>query len=235
MGVRRLAVLTLLLMILLVNTSGTVACKLQTSPNESHAANAIWLELSDTSIGIVGARVNLTVWLNTSMTSYAWQVILHLNSTYFNVTKAGYTDGNRSAFFSDHSSMSVSPVVNNEVGVVLCGETLLGVDEREPGFGSLLWVELNLTTMTPQSHLDFSLSQPYGIDTFVLNPYSETIPMDIVEGATISVGVDTVTTTTTTTTTTTPMVDTMTVLVVVGGAIAVCALLIARRRRDSDE
>jgi len=156
-------------------------------PNEPHQANAIWIEQSSVSVETVGAKFNLTVWLNSAEESFAWQLKILFNSSYFNASRSGYTSGEKSDFFSNHSTITITPVVENNEGYVILGETLLGGDKRGPGYGSLVWIEFSLNTIPTEQHFNISCSMPYGGDTFVLNPYLETITMQYIAGAAISI------------------------------------------------
>jgi hypothetical protein len=143
----------------------------------------MWIEPSTENLS---DEFNVTVWLNITETSFTWQIKLFYNSSYFNVTRIGYTNGTKSAFFAEHSPMPVTPIVNNEEGYILHGETLLGNDERVPGYGSLVWIEFKLLEIPPQNHFTLNFSSPYGVDTFVLNPFLEVIPMETVVGLDIT-------------------------------------------------
>ncbi|UCG01983.1 MAG: hypothetical protein JSW11_20590 [Candidatus Heimdallarchaeota archaeon] len=90
----------------------------------------------------IGDKFNVTVFANVTLNSFAWQVKLLFNSTFFRTTKIGYTSDDKSDFFSEYSPMPVTPRINNEEDYILHGESLLGNDEKAPGFGSLIWIEL---------------------------------------------------------------------------------------------
>jgi hypothetical protein len=155
--------------------------------NEPHQANSLWIEPSATSVLTAGEKFNLTVWLNITEGCFAWQLKILFNSTYFAVTRVGYTDGEKSDFFSDHTTITVAPVIENSEGYVIAGETLLENDTRSPGYGNLLWIEFSLKTLPTVEQFGFSFSTPYGVDTFVLDPYLDTVTIEHVDGAAISV------------------------------------------------
>jgi hypothetical protein len=179
--------LSLVILVLLVVTPISLVNNVKAStPSEPHPANAMWIEPLIVTAANLGDEFNVTVWLNLTQTSFAWQIKLFYNSTYFHATRIGYTDGTKSAFFAEHSPMPVTPIVNNEEGYILHGETLLGNDERVPGYGSLIWVEFNLTEIPPQNHFTLNFSKPYGIDTFVLSPFLDIIPFENVVDVDIS-------------------------------------------------
>ncbi|UCG90262.1 MAG: hypothetical protein JSU57_00620 [Candidatus Heimdallarchaeota archaeon] len=179
---------SILLVLLLVTPSYSINYMETYVPSEPHTANAMWIEPSSVTAADIGDKFNVTVFVNVTLESFAWQVKLHFNSTSFNVTKIGYTNGTKSDFFSEYSPMPVTPRVNNEEGYILHGESLFGNDGKAPGYGSLIWVEFNLTQIPPQNRSTLRFSMPYGIDTFILTPYIEVIPMASVDGANISMG-----------------------------------------------
>lgn len=156
-----------------------------TNSAQSHQANALWIESSNMDVVELGDRINLTVWVNMSEEVFVWQLRILFNSTYFNVSGVGYTAGNRSDFFCNHSTISISPILNNTEGYVIIGETLLGGDRRSPGCGSLVWIELNLTEVPSVAQSLVSFSVPYGDDTFVSSPYLEVIALDYSAGIVI--------------------------------------------------
>jgi hypothetical protein len=188
-----------------------------------------------------GDKFNSTVWINVSQVTYAWQTKIHFNTTYLNISAAGYTYGNRSFFFSEHLPISVSPIINHEEGFILCGESLLSNDKKSPGHGSLIWIEFELTDALFQTDLMLNISMVYGIDTFVLNPFLETIPFNTILGASIILHHETTSTTTTTTTatttpptttatTTTPLISSELVILIVAISVGVVIVIILLRR-----
>jgi len=201
-------------------------------PSEPHPANAMWIEPSSITTADIGDTFNVTVFVNITLKSFAWQVKLYFNSTFFKATKLGYTNGNKSDFFTEYSPMPVTPRINNEEGFILHGESLLGNDEKTPGYGSLIWIEFNLSQIPPQNLSTIYFSMPYGIDTFILTPYINTIPMLSVDGVNIFVGG---TSTTDTNTTGLPPFPDIYILIVVAIIVltVVAMLVIMRRRRKS--
>ncbi|MFX0185897.1 MAG: hypothetical protein ACFE95_22665 [Candidatus Hodarchaeota archaeon] len=173
-----------IILVLLVGTQISLVKNAKAStPSESHSANAMWIEPSTVTATNLGDEFNVTIWLNISQTSFAWQMKLFYNSTWFHATRIGYTNGIKSAFFAEHSPMPVTPIVNNEEGYILHGETLLGNDEKIPGCGSLIWIEFNLTEIPSQNIFSLNFSKPYGIDTFVLSPFLDIIPIEnVIDG-----------------------------------------------------
>ncbi|MFX0085579.1 MAG: hypothetical protein ACFFAU_07890 [Candidatus Hodarchaeota archaeon] len=156
-------------------------------PSEPHPANAMWIEPFSITTANIGDKFNITVFVNLTMNSFAWQIKLYFNSTLFSATKIGYTNGTKSDFFTEFSPIPVTPKIDNDEGYVLHGESLLGNDEKAPGYGSLIWIEFKVTQIPPQNHSTIYFSTPYGIDTFILTPYIDLIPMESVDGINISV------------------------------------------------
>ena len=150
----------------------------------SHYANAIWLEPSKVNLSgaQVGSRFNITVWVNLTVQSFVWQVTVPFNTTYFNAVRAGYTAGATSSFFAGQPTVSVNPVINKPIGYIMFGESLLGSGvRREPGYGSLMWVEFELVEMPPQNCFTFNFSKPYGEKTFILDPSLDDIPLGTID------------------------------------------------------
>lgn len=156
-------------------------------PTEPHPANALWTEPStmtiDNTTVEIGYRFNVTVWLNATDFVFTWQTKLLFNPTYFEALRTDYTGVGKSEFFTGHSTIPVVPVIDNTTGFVLSGESLL-VDFDVTGYGSLIWVEFNLTRIPPQNQLVMNFSN---IDTFVLDPDLEDLTMDIISGTDIPV------------------------------------------------
>lgn len=157
---------------------------------ESHPANSLWIEPSRLKINDRNDKFNVTIWINLNQNSFAWQIKLNFKSTFFNATRIGYTNGNRSQFFSEYSTVPIIPKIDNENGYILHGETLLGSDEKTPGYGSLIWVEFEVVNASLKNILTFNFSQPYGVDTFVLSPYLDIIPLDSINGMDISLSLE---------------------------------------------
>ena len=115
-------------------------------PTTPHPADAMWIESDIAELPATeGYMFNLTVWINISEPCFSWQFKIHFNNTYLNATRIGYTAGSTSEFFEGLSTMPVPPVIDNNDGYVLCGESLLGEEQRDPGYGSLVWIEFNVT------------------------------------------------------------------------------------------
>ena len=144
-------------------------------PNEPHAANALWIEPSSIDGGAVGlhGKFNVTVWVNLTVPSYTWQVKMLFNTTQLRAIRAGYTAGPVSDFFQGLTTVPVTPVIDNTAGFVLHGESLMGAIQRDPGYGSLFWVEFEVIKApgkreTLTSELDITTTYPD--DTYVLDP-----------------------------------------------------------------
>ncbi|MFX0091696.1 MAG: hypothetical protein ACFFBD_08020, partial [Candidatus Hodarchaeota archaeon] len=106
------------LVLFVVIPFGSVNYMKASIPSELHPANTIWIEPSSVTIANIGDKFNITVWLNVTQKSFAWQIKLYFNSTYLNATRLGYTNGNKSAFFTEFSPMPVTPMINNEEGYI---------------------------------------------------------------------------------------------------------------------
>ena len=132
-----------------------VASAYASEPTEPHDANAMWIEPStiDISGASIGYKFNVTVWANASVATEAWQIWLYYPSAYINATRAGYTNGTKSEFFKDIVTMSVTPqfkVVNATHNRVDYTETWQSGPFREPGYGSLCWIEFEVVALPPE-------------------------------------------------------------------------------------
>jgi ribosomal protein S27AE len=125
------------------------------TPADPHGANAVWIEPSHVDLfGISpGHRFNVTVWTNCSIDCVGWQFRLTYANAYINASRAGYTlpDGSKSEFFQNLSTITFNPVFwshNATHNRVDFGE-LRGVpgSKRNPGFGSLAWIEFEVTSL----------------------------------------------------------------------------------------
>jgi len=157
------------------------------SPNEPHPGDAIWIEPSFVDLdGLdIGQKFNVTLWTNLTRASYAWQIDLIHNSERLIVTRAGYTAGSSSQFYSGYVTLPVSPLfgyVNETHSCVMFGETLIGEGvERSAGFGSLCWMEFQILEKPYPEPVDyFELGAD---DTFALAPTLENIPVTLFNGA----------------------------------------------------
>ncbi len=113
-------------------------------------APAVWITpktLSfDTVHTHVGDRFNVTVWINTTDPSYAWQVQVNFNASQLNVVRADYTGAGKSLFFTGHGTIPVSPIIDNATGSIVHGESLIGFDQVPAGSTSLFWIEFMIMT-----------------------------------------------------------------------------------------
>jgi hypothetical protein len=190
--------------------------------SEPHSANALWIEPSSTTVGNLGDEFNLTVWLNASELTFAWQVKLVFNSSYLNVTRVGYTSGVKSDFFSDHSTIAVTPVIMNSESYVICGETLLSGDQRTSGHGSLIWVEARLIGFPQNGQVHFSFSEPYGANTFVLTPYLETVALEEIDASIVYIS-------------NTMFLDILVIATIIGIILIILIVIMKKRGARKDE
>lgn len=140
-------------------------------------ANAFWLEPDLVQIPpTIGYKFNVTAWVNVATNTHLWQFKLLFNSTYFRVTRIGYTAGETSEFFLGHTTIPCAPIFDNDAGWAAHGECLLGADYREPGYASLSWVEFEVKAIPPgnQSVCLTDLDS----ETYLLDPNMNIIPLD---------------------------------------------------------
>jgi subtilisin family serine protease len=156
------------------------------SPNEPHPGDAIWIESSFVDLdGLgIGQKFNVTLWTNLTRASFAWQIDVIHNSERLIATRASYTAGSSSQFYSGYVTVPVAPLfghVNETHSCVLFGESLIGEVERPAGFGSLCWIEFQILDTPhpePVDYLELGASS-----TFVLDPDLEEIPVTLFNGA----------------------------------------------------
>jgi hypothetical protein len=173
------------------NSVGT-ASSTQVTMNTNHqlkaffasplVAPAVWITpktLSfDTVHTHVGDRFNVTVWINTTKPSYAWQVQVNYNASQLNVVRADYTGAGTSLFFTGHGAIPVSPTIDNQTGSVVHGESLIGFDQVPAGSTSLFWIEFMIMaapageeTLTSLVSIDTNTD-----NTFILDSDMNSVP-----------------------------------------------------------
>jgi hypothetical protein len=145
-------------------------------------ADAFWIEPDtltfDTATTSIGDTFMVTVWANTSVSTFTWQVYLTFNTAHINVINVGYTGVGKSLFFTGHTTSPVSPVIDNSAGYVQHGESLLGADSKAPDCDSLFWVEFNITSAPPKGGSLNSLIDIDNANTYWLDPtLAEVTPM----------------------------------------------------------
>jgi len=130
------------------------------TPSEPHNANAMWIEPSTIDLTTVPVvyLFNITLWANMStLVSPAvgidtWQVNLFFNPAYLHALATGYTNAtaSKSDFFELYPTTPVTPVIDNTAGYVLYGETCAPSYRPVPCYGSLCWIEFNITARPPE-------------------------------------------------------------------------------------
>jgi len=164
-------ILVLFTMIVLVTANIGVLTTIN-ARQETHPADAMWIEPAEIDLSNlpVGYKFNITVWVNSSIATFSWQFQINFNTTYFNALRAGYTAGTTSEFFQGLFTIPVEPQIDNDVGYVLYGETLIGAAQRKPGCGSLAWIEFEVISKPAQTEtvitkLDFSADLTFLMDS----------------------------------------------------------------------
>jgi len=115
-------------------------------PVRAMSADSMWIEPSslDLSCTPVGAKFNVTVWLNVTSPTYLWQIYLIYKKAHLNATCCGLT-GNGKSLWSGAQPIQPPPQPdfgdhNETHGYVLLGEALSAGNEST-GVGSLAWIE----------------------------------------------------------------------------------------------
>jgi hypothetical protein len=158
-------------------------------PSEPHNANAMWIEPSTIDIsGVsVGYKFNVTVWANASLETKGWQFwLIYANQT-INATRVGYTAGTKSEFFKDITAMPVKPSFkryNETHNRIDFGEAWLMGPYREPGYGSLCWIEFEVTAEPPDPlHVTLDIKWAYELydppNTYLLYSDGTKRPLDV--------------------------------------------------------
>jgi hypothetical protein len=145
-------------------------------------APAVWITPTtlrfDTSHNHVGDRFNVTVWVNTTLPSYAWQVQVNFDASQINVVRTNYTGEGKSLFFAGHGTISVSPIIDNAAGSVVEGESLVGIDQVAAGSNSLCWIEFMIMAAPAGNQTLIGVlsvdSNPE--NTFILDSDSNSVP-----------------------------------------------------------
>jgi len=127
-------------------------------PTEPHNANAIWIEPSTLNVGgqPIGYKFNVTVWANSSKQVKGWQIWLYYPKQYINATRCGYTAGEKSEFFQNITTMPVTPHFvdyNATHNKLEYGEAWIMGDYRNPGYGSLCWIEFEIIDLPPEGEV----------------------------------------------------------------------------------
>jgi len=125
------------------------------TPTEAYDANALWIEPAQVELEVesisFGFRFNVTVWANCSVPCGGWQFWLTYDRTYIEAIVAGYTGGDKSEFMQNVSTIPVAASFkphNATFNRVEFGESWGGSGPtRDPGHGSLAWIEFNVTNI----------------------------------------------------------------------------------------
>jgi len=153
-------------------------------------ANSMWIEPSSinlsTDLHTIGYRFNVTVWINLTVTCQGWQFKMLYNKAQLNATRCGYTAGTKSQFFSNITTFAVSPVFgsyNATHDYVMHGEAWIGPGPmRNPGYGSLSWVEFEVIAMPGKGEVITSIidiSTEYPSKTYASDETGTKIPLTV--------------------------------------------------------
>ena len=161
-------------------------------PSEPHNANAIWIEPSTVSLTTanplhtIGYKFNITVWLNMStLVSPAvgvdtWQVKVFFNPAHLHAVRTGYTNttASRSDLFELFPTTPVIPIINNVAGYVFHGETCAPNYRAAPCYGSLCWIEFNVTAVPAEGQTMSDVFNIKNSDTWLADDQSNYYPPD---------------------------------------------------------
>jgi len=172
-------------------TNNNSACKfVEVSYIEPHDGNAIWIQPSTSSFFTdtvsFGYRFNVTVWINLTVSSGSWSFKLVYEKNLLSVTRCVYTAGSKSEFYSNISTFGITPAFmpwNSTHNSIYYGECVFGEPCRNPGYGSLAWIEFEVINVpadgvTWTSLLSFVGVYPDDTETFAQEPDQSYIALD---------------------------------------------------------
>jgi len=153
------------------------------SPEPCAAAGSMWIEPSTVTLSTeniehrIGCRFNVTVWVNLTVMCASWEFGMLYNRAHLNAVGCDYTSDHKSQFFENITTIPLTPSFthhNSTHDLTLHGEIwgLMG-PFRNPGYGSLAWVEFEVVAEpapgeTLTSLLSISALYPY--ETYVQKP-----------------------------------------------------------------
>ena len=134
-------------------------------PINRHEANAMWIEPGQIDLSGVQyhERFNVTVWLNVTSPTNAWQFYLTYNGAHLTATNCGYTGNGKSLWSGALPTDNVSTSYgyhNATYNRVLVGEVLKSSAEVT-GAGSLSWVEFELLNQSSEGELRLDVIGAY--------------------------------------------------------------------------
>ena len=170
---------TILLLILSTLTLASISAphSIAIEPSEPNEANAMWIEPSLINLNVteisIGYKFNLTVFANVSVATGGWQFWIIYENSYLNATGCGYTAGSQSEFYQGLSTLPVTPSFkpyNATHNRVEFGEIIMLPPYRDPGYGSLAWIEFEVINL-PETTTDviIAFADIGGIGTYILD------------------------------------------------------------------
>jgi len=161
-------------------------------PDESHTAHAMWIEPSTIDLSTdtvsVGYKFNVTVWLNLTVACAAWEFKIGYNTNHLTATRCAYTAGMKSQFFENVTTLPLSPsfgAINITHDFVLHAE-LWGLSGpfRNPGYGSLAWVEFEVSAVPGEDEAYTSLLAlvdvyPEGTETYAQDSNQNYVALNV--------------------------------------------------------
>jgi PKD repeat protein len=121
-----------------------------------------------------------TIVINASVANIAdlftWQIRVYFKPSVLNCTSATIPPDN---VFAGQATIPGTPIINNTVGYVQIGLSLIGSETGFTGNGTLAQITFRVL-IRGSSNLNFS--KPYGTDTFLLNSNLDVIPAMVTDG-----------------------------------------------------
>jgi hypothetical protein len=174
-------------------------------PSESHAASAMWIEPSmvelDPALISIGYKFNVTAWANSSLECKGWQFWMYYVNDYINATRVGYTAGDKSEFLQDLITLGIAPSFKVDFNATHnrldFGEAWLMGDFRQPGYGSLCWIEFEVINLPPGStavDILLNINEAYALtgppQTYLLYGDGSKRPLNVYNGLVQFIGAE---------------------------------------------
>jgi hypothetical protein len=147
---------------------------------------AIWPEPANINLNTathsIGYKFNVTIWISTISVSYTWQARVLFNPAHLQISNVNFTRSDfneiKSQFFVGKTVIPGAAIVDNVLGRVDTGESLLGADSRAAGADTLFWIEF---TVVAAPGVGLELNSQIAVDsnagnTFILDPDLNSIP-----------------------------------------------------------
>jgi len=147
---------------------------------------AIWPEPASINLNTashsIGYKFNVNISISTLGLSYTWQARVLFNAAHLQVSNVNFSRSDfneiKSQFFVGKTTIPGAPIIDNILGIVDIGESLLGSDSRAAGTDKLFWIEF---TVAATPGVGGELNSQIAVDTdtgntFILDPDLISVP-----------------------------------------------------------